>query len=185
MKKLIVLIALIPGLVFAETANVSWTNATLNEDGTPIPETGDNALATTTVKYSECVAGDLGGTILDATVNFPLEAVEIFGLTQGEWCFRAYHTNNAGVSSADSNLSVKTILPPPATPQPPVITAVQITVFTIIKQIDRFVFLPVGTVPEGTECVRTMSINEYNVVPREAVTWSGSVRPAVVVARCG
>lgn len=186
MRKLVALLSLLPGLVFAETAMVNWTNATTNVDGSPILADGSpGALDTTTVVYSICDGGDLGPSTQSATVNFPIESVEIFGLTSGEWCFRTSHTNLGGNTSALSPVIVQIIEEPVPVPNPPTVVTVEIIVYTIIKQTDRFVFLPVGTIPNGTECITSETINGYNVVPRDAVTWSGSIRPQVVVARCG
>ena len=57
-------------------------------------------------------------------------------------------------------------------------------VYTVVKQVDRFIMLPVGTVASGTECIADQTVNGYKVIPRSAVQWSGSVRPDVVVAVC-
>jgi hypothetical protein len=59
--------------------------------------------------------------------------------------------------------------------------------FTVEKIENGFVTLPVGTVPVGTPCIDdvNMTVNGYRVVPREAVIWSGSIQPPVVVAACG
>jgi hypothetical protein len=55
----------------------------------------------------------------------------------------------------------------------------------VIKTKNRFVLLPVGTVPANTPCDTTQSVNGHYAVPRDAVTWSGTVEPDVVVAQCG
>jgi hypothetical protein len=58
------------------------------------------------------------------------------------------------------------------------------TVFTIVKQVNRFVLIPIGTIPIGTHCFPDQYINGYFAVPRELVQWGGSVEPLVVVAEC-
>lgn len=69
-------------------------------------------------------------------------------------------------------------------PMPPVIIGDNLTVFTIIKQPNRFVLLVVGTVPPGTACIPDQSVNGLNVVPTSDVVWTSTSRPIVVVARC-
>lgn len=58
------------------------------------------------------------------------------------------------------------------------------TVYTVIKGTNLFITLPVGTVPLGTPCDPTQRVNRYYVVDRGLVTWSGSVKPTVVVGTC-
>jgi len=72
----------------------------------------------------------------------------------------------------------------PDAPPPSGRTVVEPTVYTVVKQEDRFVLLPIGQAALGTPCVDDQSVNGLNVVPRGAVDWAGNVQPAVVVARC-
>ncbi len=58
------------------------------------------------------------------------------------------------------------------------------TVYNLVKRANGFVLVAVGTVPLNTTCDATQSVNGHNVVPVSAVTWSGSVKPIVVVAKC-
>jgi hypothetical protein len=60
-----------------------------------------------------------------------------------------------------------------------------VDVFYVVQQTDRIVSLRVGTVPLGTPCDKTQVINGMMVVPRAKVTWAGTVKPFVVVAKCG
>lgn len=64
------------------------------------------------------------------------------------------------------------------------LTVTQPTVYTVVKGTDRFLTLPVGTVPLGVKCDVAQTVNGYYAVPRTSVTWSGSVKPVVVVAKC-
>jgi hypothetical protein len=57
-------------------------------------------------------------------------------------------------------------------------------VYNLVKRTNGFIFVAVGTVPLNTPCDLAQSVNGYNVVPVASVTWSGTVRPVVVVARC-
>lgn len=58
------------------------------------------------------------------------------------------------------------------------------TAYTLVKETDKFVFLPVGTVPVATFCDATQRVIDRYVVPRATVTFTGSVRPVVVLAFC-
>ena len=59
------------------------------------------------------------------------------------------------------------------------------TVYYVIQRENRFVLLPVGTVPVGTACSSTEYVNGYFAVDRNLVEWSSGTRPLVVVAQCG
>jgi hypothetical protein len=65
-----------------------------------------------------------------------------------------------------------------------VLTVVDGTVFTVVKQVNSFILLPVGTIPIGTGCFLDQFINGHYAVPRSLVQWSGTVEPLVVVAKC-
>lgn len=183
MKKLLAILLLLPSLASAADANLTWQNATTNTDGSTIATTGDEALASTTVKYSVCVAGDIDTTFQEQVVPFPGENTVVNGLTVGEWCFRSYHTTIGGTNSADTSVISQVVTAP--TPNPPNVFAVELIAYTFIKQNNRFVFLPVGTVPIDTQCDENIPVGPYHVVPRESVEWSGTVQPEVVVAKCG
>jgi hypothetical protein len=61
-------------------------------------------------------------------------------------------------------------------------------VFMALRQTDRLVMLPVGTVPGQTACDPNNGVVaagvSYYAVPTSAVTWSGTTRPEVVFAKC-
>jgi len=58
------------------------------------------------------------------------------------------------------------------------------TVYDIVKQDGRILMLPVGTIALGTTCDELNVANGLNGVPRDKVTWFGTVRPVVVFAKC-
>lgn len=162
----------------AGTATLTWTAPTQNTDGTPLTDLagykiyyGTSATALTTV-----------GTISSPTATTTV----IPSLGVGTWYFAMTAFNAAGAESARTATVSKVITaPPPKVPNPPGgLTVTVTTAFTVVKQRDRFVMLPVGTVPPDTVCDTSQSVNGYYVVPRSAVTWSGSVKPEVVVASC-
>ena len=68
----------------------------------------------------------------------------------------------------------------------PVIIETERTVYNVIKQPNRFVLLPIGTVPPGTPCDPNNMVNGHGAVPTDAVVWApgSTVRPVVVVAQC-
>lgn len=57
--------------------------------------------------------------------------------------------------------------------------------YYMIQTADHYIALPVGSIPIGTTCDYTQSINGFYVVPRASVTWYGTVKPLVVVGQCG
>ena len=99
-------------------------------------------------------------------------------LIPGVWYIRAYSQNGLEESEA-SNITVRTVQA--TRPNPPILA--DNTAYAVVKRTDGFVFVTVGTIPSDTVPLLSY-IDGYNVVPRSAVTWSGSVQPAVVVAKC-
>lgn len=67
-------------------------------------------------------------------------------------------------------------------PQPLKTTA--ITAYYVIAQADKYITLAVGTVPLGTACNASQSVDGMYGVPRAAVTWFGNVKPLAVVSVC-
>jgi hypothetical protein len=57
-------------------------------------------------------------------------------------------------------------------------------VYNVVKRDNGFVLVRVGTAPLNTLCDRTQTVNGYYAIPVSAVTWSGTVKPIVVVAQC-
>ena len=197
MKKPLVLMLLALSTIVANaqqtgTASLTWTNATYNTDTSEIVSDGDGALAYSTITYSVCVNGD---------VDFPSAKTHYVSANRtstnvstegpaGDYCFRGTHTNSYGQTSDMSGLAVKTVATPGTARTPVTPTALATlattdpTVFTLIRQENRFVLLPVGTVPANTPCDGSQKINDHYVVDRNLVTWSGTVKPVVVVAQC-
>ena len=145
----------------SDQAVVSWQAVTQNTDGTRAVITGYR------VEYGQ---GNFSHSVVTSAQQVVLSA-----LAPGLWQFRAFALEGA-VESAASNIATKT-------------TAASLKVFsptayTLVKETDQFVFLPVGTIPVGTLCDSTQRANDLNVVPRIAVTFTGSVQPVVVLAKC-
>lgn len=122
---------------------------------------------------------DLAGTRiwqLVAEINDPtVETYTISGQLPGEYQFVATSFTDSGEQSRLSGSTTKTVTE---------FTVTDGTVKTVVRTDNRFLLLPVGTVPMGTTCDPSNSVNGHYAVPRDQVTWSGSVQPQVVVAEC-
>lgn len=176
----------------AGEANLSWIHPTTYTDGSPLPI---GQIARTEVEYGLCNAGKTGFLASPAPVIVtiaPPPAVRVVtGLSPGTWCFRARTvattttTPSAWTANTDGTLASKVILQaPPSAPTNLTIAANDQSVYVVLKRVNRFVMLKVGTVPAGTPCIADQTVNGYFAVPREAVQWSGTVREDVVVASC-
>lgn len=190
MRKLLLLLLLFAPAAYAADVDLSWTNATENEDGTPIPATGPLAFdlteATTIAFGLSDGAGDIAAPITVRVYVPGVASATISVTTVGEWCFKGFHKNQAGTVSAQSNVACKTVLP--TAPQPPVLIVVDTVVYDVLKRPDSFLFLAVGTVPPDTACdpenYTKGTGDTKHAVPRALVTWFGTVQPDVVVADC-
>lgn len=172
---------------FAGDAMATWVQPTKNTDGSTIPASGTGRLTGNRLEWGTCTGTApsyaFGVKSGEQIFTAPATTYTVTGLAPGTWCFRAYASTTYG-ESAPSGVAFKTIAPP--LPQPPSgLVIADTTVFTVVKRPDRFVMLPVGTAPAGTPCDTSQSVNGYYVIPRAVVTWSGTVRPDVVVATCG
>ena len=158
---------------------LEWTAPVQNTDGS-----APTNLAGFRIHYGRA-ADQLSQTI---TINNPaLSTYLVEGLGTGQWYFAMIAYNTAGAESVRSGVVSDTILadpPPPNAPMAPVVRPGATIAYTIVKRVNGFVLLPVGTVPANTQCDPAQSVNGRYVVPRAAVTWSGSTRPDVVVADC-
>lgn len=179
MRSLLFALLLAPMLAFAGDVTLSWQHDGKNTNGSPA------TLAGFTIVYGTN-ANTLSQRI---TLSNPaLRSYVITGLAPGTWYFGALASDTTGGSSALSNVVSKVIAaPPPAVPSAPTnlqVTVTSLTAYTVIKRVDRFVMLPVGTVPADTTCDPTQQVNGYFAVPRAKVQWAGNVQPDVVVAQC-
>jgi len=101
----------------------------------------------------------------------------VTGLPPGQWWLAVTAYNSENVESPVAGPVLKVIAPEDFKVSEP-------TAYTIVKHTNTLLLLPVGTVPVGTVCNAAQSVNGRYAVPRDAVTWSGSIRPAIVVASC-
>lgn len=167
-------ILLWPGLLWA--VEVCWQPPTENVDGTPLTDLDAYRI------YWGSQTRDYTGNLLLADET--LTCYELIEPGNGVWFLAMTAIDAEGNESAYSNEVTKTIQS--TQPLPVIILESDKIVYTVVKQINRFVLLPVGTVPPGTQCDPNESVNGYSVVPVGQVEWSPSttVRPVVVVAQC-
>lgn len=162
------LIATAGTLTIGCTAPTKWTDGTSIAAGTPMA-----------FKFFGALQGQ-PKQLLTAT------AVSTCGFawtvpTAGNYCAEATAIAQ-GTESDHSAESCSTVTPPK--PMPPTLITIAQTAYTIIKTEDRFVALPVGTVPVGTACDASQPVLQFHVVPVALVKFTGTARPVVVVASC-
>lgn len=168
----------------AATVTVTWTNPTQYVDNTTLPA---SAITRTRIEYGSCSGNNFGTKAGEFVVTGNAATGTSPNLSPGTYCFRAY-TTASGVESDASAVARRTIEQP--APKPPAnFTTTSQTAYTSVKQRDRLVLLPVGTVAPGTACISQEAVIAggvtYHAVPRESVSFSASVRPEVVYGLCG
>lgn len=160
---------------FAGEATLTWTAPTTNEDGSALTD-----LAGYRIYYG---TSETTMTTQIQLANPGLLTYVVPNLTPATWYFNMTAYTTANRESAHTNFVTKTI--EPTIPNPPPDLYIQGTdVYTLTKQRDTISFLRVGSAPAGTKCITSQHANEYYVIPRASVTFSGTVRPEVVFARC-
>lgn len=190
MKKfLLVALALFSGAAFAQTATVTWTNPTLNTDGSAIPATGPTALASTRVEYGSCSGTAFGTKAGEVVVPQPSTTTTITSLTAGStYCFRAYAKNVGGAESGPSVVVSKAI--PLPVPNPPVLSATITVAYEAVPDQWDGVKLgrAVGTLALGTTCIDNpiqTNKGEYYEVPLDKVTLTKVPKPnSRIVTKC-
>jgi len=159
----------------------------------PIPATGDSALAGYKIYYANTQAA-VPTSIPIVVQGGATTTYDITGLTAGTRHYGVKAFNNlqtdspitgfvsntitTDTGSASVSVTVDTI------PGAPTLFTVAQTAYNIVKKTNGFVMLPVGTIPLNTPCDPEQTVNGFNVVDRTLVTWSGSIQPEVVVAKC-
>ena len=103
----------------------------------------------------------------------------------GTWYFVATAYNTAGTESDYSNEATKIV--PAAIPAPPSGLTVtgSLLAYGISQTKDVLTVYPVGRVPLATPCNGSITVQGLFQVAYDAVIWSGSARPAVILAECG
>lgn len=152
--------------LLAGMVNLSWTAPTTNTDGSPLTDLAGYRV------YSGCGASGLYDRPVE-TIGAGVESLVIGSLPDAGVCyFVATTVNSQGVESSFSNEASK------------VMSVSTLVVYGIIQSRDRIVLLPVGEISSDVFCDTSQSVNGRYVVPRDEVTFAGSVRPEVVFAEC-
>lgn len=183
------LLALISTAAFAAgtgTADLSWVNPTQYSDGSSLPVSEIQNLK---IMYGKCPDGQMPTTVTAIAVpkaggTLPT-SLTVTGLDNGsKYCYAMSTVSVSNGESVRSNVAVSTT-GPHAPPLPPSgLTVTALTVYMEVRSQNRFALVAVGTVPPDTACDPTQSVNGFYAVPVERVSWSGNVRPPVVVAKC-
>ena len=173
------------GAANAASFNVCWQNPTENVDGSPLTD-----LERVRILWELESDATINGNDPYNTTEVGAELCTDITVPQdGDYTVKMRAIDADGDVSSDSNVVTKTAGAPvvPTDPLPPVILTSESTVFTVVKQPDKFVLLPIGTVPAGTECSQQEVVNGHGVVPNGDVVWTSPTgpRPIVVVAQCG
>lgn len=176
MKLLALLLALCAGPAYAQ--HLTCTPPTNNTNGSAF------TAAQLPIKYKFYEGSTLG--VYSNSTPLQSDCDYVFtGLAPGAHYFVATAVDNAGAQSAAS-VPASAVVPGP-TPNPPgglkVLT--NTTAYTLVVSRNRVALIAVGTVAAGTVCDPTQPVMGLFVVPVEAVTFPGTVRPEAVVAACG
>ncbi len=162
MKKLVLLLLMLPVGVYAGDVSITWLQPQNNEDctiGAPLT--------------------DLAGyRVYREILDIPDPAILSFtdsGLLPGDYSYAVTAYNTAGAESR----------PVRYTETVSTFAVSETTAYIVVKIANSFLLLVAGTVPLGTTCDETQSINGHYAVPVSAVTITGTVEPLVVVAKCG
>lgn len=146
----------------AGEADLTWTAPTMRCNGTPLTNLQGYGL-----------------TWGQNRVDLPLDlAHTVTGLKPGTWWF------SLAAIDADGERSEFVTVEKVVAPEEFVTTST--TIYTFVKADGKILVLPtLHTVALGVQCDATQSVNGKYVIPREAVTWSGTARPVTVVGDCG
>lgn len=161
----LLLLLLLPLVVVAGETTLTWTNPTDTESCSPAGA------------YT-----NPGGTkIFMEVADIPdpdqlISSHTLPGLLPGTYRYMAVSYTTDGVLSRTSGEAEKVITD---------FVTTGTTVFYVVQQPGTFVLLSVGSIPTGVPCDVTQEVNGKYAVPTDQVTWTGTVRPLVVVAECG
>lgn len=168
------------------TALLSWIAPTERTDGTPLTDLDAYRVywGTATRNYPNMLTlGDENALTFNVTALTP-GIRYFFAVTAIDTALR----ESAYSNEASKDCPPQQVLPDP---RPPGAVAVQPnarTVYDYVPQRDDTLMLPVGTAPEGTQCLAAQGVIArgvvYFAVPRASVTFAGNVRPDIVYARC-
>lgn len=158
----------------AGSAVITWTAADKNEDGTPLTD-----LSGFRILYGQ----DASTLTQSVTLTDPgLRSYVVPNLSAGMWYFAMTTTAGSGATARESQRT--NVVNKDVPPDPVGLIVKGPTVYQVLGTPNRFALNPVGTVPVGTACDATETVNGRYAVARELVTWYGSTKPQIVVAEC-
>lgn len=177
----VVALSLLTTVVVAAERTVTWSNPTQYTDGSALPASD---IERTTIVWgssaqqltnSKVVNGSATSTVIDFPVGTHYVAAK---------------TTAKGTESGLSNVAQVTIAQPaPNAPSNLKVQAGQQTAYVIKQTRDNIALVAVGQVPAGTECDGAKGViadgQSFYIVPRDVVSWAGSVRSEIVVSACG
>jgi hypothetical protein len=154
---------------------VSWTPPTKNTDGSDLTDLAGYNL----------YWGSVSGGPYPNVINIPDASLQSFTTPDLPQGFKHFVITAYNASDVESDPSMEATGASTATPTPPTnLTVLATTVYSVVKKPNGFVLIAIGTVPPDTPCDSTQSVNGHSVVDIAAVTYTGTVRPPVVVAKC-
>lgn len=183
MKKLLLILLLLPSFVLADTATITWTQPTTNTDG--------SAIAVGEITWNTVYKGvKPDGTDLIFLKVIPATTTYVDTIGVGTWCYAV--TATSAVEGAKSNVVCKTVLP--KVPGPPRITTVAVVAglsdtpaYKILASGVRSTtvagFVPVGATCLG-EVVFTYRGKNYRRIPQDSVRWWGTPKTDQIAAAC-
>lgn len=186
--RLLILISLFLAIP-AHALEICWDAPTENTDGSPITDTP------LVYVLHWAVGEDYIPLSRNYTEQRAINLDDMYPGEESDWCTTInsgtgiHHMALTAIDSAldqsDYSNEVQKI-GTSTTPLPPIILESEQTVFNVVKQPNRFVLLPVGLVPAGTQCDPNNAVNGHGAVPVDEVVWQPgvTVRPIVVVALC-
>jgi len=185
MKYLAFILGMLPTLALAGTFSFAVVAPTQNTDGTAIPASGTGAIASHRIEYGSCTGTSFGTKAGEVTLTMPTVSGTSPNVAAGTYCVRAYAKTNQGSESVASNVAQAIVAP--STPNPPTLTVTTPTAFKMRQSVDGYQFVKIGTVPIGTTCDASHSVDGLNVVSRANVTLTSrfDTMPLVVFAKCG
>lgn len=177
-------VALLVGSIEAyaqQDVTLSWTPPTQNTDGTPLTDLAGYKIYQGTTSGTYPVVYDVPNP---GVVSYIVE-----GLADGTYYFAATAYNTSGIESDYSN-EVAKVVETPSTPNPPlnlVVLEDNLTAYYISVTENVIRTVPLGTVPPGTPCDTSMSVNGKYVVPRDELRPAEGVTvdTQLILAECG
>jgi hypothetical protein len=179
------IVLMMSSAVLATDLTVSCQPSTTAVDGSPLP-------ADETIGFNIYGAKQGLPLVLLTPTPLPTCLSVRHNVDPGTVCYAVGEVGTRGGQTAESGQTTPictTVEAPGVKPQTPTGTTVApvtvaTTVYMELQTNDGFSFLAVGTVPLGTPCDPKQRVNDFNVVPASAVTWTGKIHRLAALAAC-